>query len=65
MSKTNDIKMFFHCKDCLNDKPDDASPQEWSRLEVGWTVKGLQVWCIRHCHDVITLDFQGQKASTV
>lgn len=61
----NEIALFFHCKECLKEKPDDASPRDWSRLEVGWTPKGVQVWCIRHECDVCHIDFRGQKVSYV
>ena len=59
MKQKCEIELFFHCKDCLKDRPDDASPRDWSRLEVGWTIKGLQVWCIRHDKPVVSLDFKG------
>jgi hypothetical protein len=59
----NQIKAFFHCKKCIVEKPYDQSPQSWQRIQAGWTVKGLQVWCTRHDCDVMNLDFLGQKIS--
>jgi hypothetical protein len=53
--------MYFHCGRCMDELPDDTSPQEYSRLELGWTKLGLQVWCIRHDLNVMHIDFQGQK----
>lgn len=26
-------KLYLHCKNCLNDRPDDKSPSEWANLE--------------------------------
>ncbi len=57
----NDIKLYFHCGKCLNEKPENVSPSEFSRVEAGWTDKGLQVRCIRHDINIINLDFKGQK----
>ncbi len=55
------IGTFFHCAKCLAEKPDDISPRDWSMLEVGWTRKGIQIWCKRHDINVMHLDFMGQK----
>lgn len=57
----NLIDQFFHCKKCLKEKPNDISPRDWIRNEVGWTVKGFQVWYVRHEENIINLDFKGQK----
>ena len=49
MSKTNDIQMFLHCKNCLNKRPANdkkeyiISPREWVHLEVGFTKKLLMI----------------------
>lgn len=58
----NDLKigMYIDCKRCLLEKPADVSPAEWARLSVGWTPKGLQVWCVRHNLNVIHVDFEGR-----
>jgi len=61
----NFIGSFFHCKECIEEKPGDVSPRDWIRNEVGWTVKGLQVWCVRHEKNIINLDFKGQKIGTL
>lgn len=57
----NHIEQFFHCQLCLEELPEDASPQEWGSLEAGWTIAGLQIWCKRHDVNVIHLDFEGRK----
>lgn len=59
MGKDNMIVSFFHCKKCMMELPQGMSPREWAQLEVGWTVKGFQVWCKRHDENVINMDFEG------
>lgn len=55
------IEAYMHCGLCLKERPDDVSPQDWARLEVGWTRLGLQVWCKRHKCNVVHIDFEGEK----
>lgn len=57
----NTIGMFFHCGQCIEERPGEISPRDWMRLEVGWTKAGVQVWCVRHDRNVVSLDFLGQK----
>jgi hypothetical protein len=56
---TNEIAAFFHCTRCLNERPEGTSPRDWAQLEVGWTKRGLQVWCKRHDCNVLHIDFEG------
>jgi hypothetical protein len=63
IKQESDIQSFFHCRECLEELPDGESPRSYASLEVGWTIKGLQVWCKRHELNVINLDFRGQKVS--
>lgn len=58
---TNKIKSFFHCRSCLDQRPENMSPRQWVHVEVGFTPKGLQVWCVRCDKNIIDLDFMGQK----
>lgn len=55
----NKIKMFFHCKNCLNLK----TKVDKGHLAVGWTPKGLQIWCENCDTNLMALDFEGQKVS--
>lgn len=55
------IESFFHCGKCIDEKPNDKSPKEWSQIGCGWTKKGFQVWCNRHDLNIVHLDFMGQK----
>ena len=56
---SNDIQMFFHCKECMEEIPDDLAPCDYQQLAVGWTEQGLQVWCSRHDMNIIHIDFEG------
>lgn len=59
------IKQYFHCKKCLDEKPPEKSAAEWARLNVGFTAKGLEVWCQRHNISVVNLDFKGNKVDYI
>jgi hypothetical protein len=49
------IVSFFHCVQCLDERPDGQSPRDWTWLEFGLTAdRRLQVWCIRHEREVGT-----------
>lgn len=61
ISSDNEIEAYMHCGLCLQEKPDDMSPREFSDSEVGMTPQGLQIWCKRHECNVIHIDFQGEK----
>ena len=55
------IGLYMHCALCLAEMPDETSPKLWSRLDVGYTKEGIQVWCRRHGCNVIHIDFEGQQ----
>ena len=61
IKNTNEIQSFFHCGSCMGQKPEHTSPRDWSQLEVGYTVLGIQVWCKRCECNILHMDFQGQK----
>lgn len=49
------IGAYFHCGQCLNEKPDDVSPRDWSRTQTGLLPDGrIRVWCVRHDREVVT-----------
>lgn len=56
-----EIELYFHCKECLEEKTDEVSAKEYQYIEAGWTRKGLQVWCKRHNKQIIHVDFEGSK----
>jgi hypothetical protein len=60
-----EIQTFFHCANCMPDRPEGVTPKEWVRIQAGWTEKGLQVWCNRCDLNVVHLDFHGTKAGVI
>lgn len=62
---SNEIKAYLHCKLCLAEQAGPAgvgeSPESYSRLSVGWTRRGFQVWCERHGANVMHVDFEGAQ----
>ena len=56
-----EIALYIHCAKCIQEKPANISPKDWSMTQAGWTPKGLQVWCNRHNCNILHIDFQGQK----
>ena len=61
IESTLSITAYMHCKQCVNELPEGTSPQEYSSLEVGWTKRGLQVWCFRHKVNVCHIDFEDAR----
>jgi len=53
----NMITSFFHCAKCLDEMPEDVTPRHWARLEVGYTPRGFQIWCVRHEQNVGSFSF--------
>ena len=60
-SNAYEMEGFIHCGLCLDEIPDGVSPDGYARFEVGFTVRGLQIWCRRHDCNVMHIDFQGVK----
>ena len=40
---------------------DSRTLQDYTKLDVGFTESGLQVWCRRHDTNVVHIDFEGRK----
>lgn len=63
----NNIVAYLHCSKCLEEMKADPeleaalSPKEYSKVQVGWTKQGLQVWCNRHECNIVHIDFEGNK----
>lgn len=53
----NKIQMYFHCKKCTDLKTMKCT----QKIAVGWTEKGIQVWCENCDSNVMAFDFLGQK----
>lgn len=54
-----EIRMYYHCKRCLEELPIGTSPVEYQRIEAGATDKGFQVRCLRHDINILHIDFEG------
>ena len=54
----NEIVSFWHCKKCC----EEDLPQ---RISVGWTLKGIQAWCVTHDKNVQHIDLLGQQVGIV
>lgn len=57
----NEIAQYIHCTQCLNERPADVSPMDWSLTQAGFTPAGFQVWCNRHDCNIVHIDFEGVK----
>ena len=54
----NEIVGYWHCKKCC----EEDLPQS---ISVGWTAKGIQVWCVTHDENVQHIDLLGQQVGIV
>jgi hypothetical protein len=63
ISIPNDLQIsaYAHCSLCLAERPRNKTPQEWARVQAGFTSIGLQVWCVRHDCNIMHIDFEGQR----
>lgn len=57
------IEVYFHCGNCVDDRPVGESPKEWGRTQTGMLPNGrLRVWCNRCDIPVATLTLSdGEK----
>ena len=53
----NEIRQYLHCQKCVDEESNHQSPRESSRVSVGFTEIGIQVWCERHQEEVVHLNF--------
>ena len=70
IANTNEILQYIHCGLCLKDFKKEGhgqSPKSFSKLSIGFTPIGLQVWCDRHDCNVAHIDFKGaqHRANTI
>lgn len=55
----NRIESYFHCRRCLEERPADTTPADWSRTQTGITDDGFfQVWCNRHNINVARIELK-------
>ena len=61
----NKIKEPIVCVKCshefLSGQTDSKSLQEYSKIDVGFTERGLQIWCQRHQLNICHINFDGKK----
>ena len=61
----NQITQHVVCSKCeeefLNKLTDNSSLQDYTKLDVGFTDTGIQVWCRRHDINVVHVDFEGRE----
>ena len=61
----NKIKEPIVCVKCSNEflsrQTDSKSLQEYSKIDVGFTERGLQIWCQRHQLNICHINFDGKK----
>ena len=59
------IKEPVVCSRCADEfeggDTDAASLRDYTTLDVGFTDKGMQVWCRRHDTNVVLIDFDGLR----
>ena len=61
----NQIKEPIVCVKCSDEfmtgQTDAKSLQDYSRIDVGFTERGIQLWCQRHQINICHINFNGQK----
>ena len=59
------ISQQIVCSKCeeefLAGTTDSRTLQDYTKLDVGFTESGLQVWCQRHDTNVVHIDFEGRE----
>ena len=75
LSKLSDLKELEHlfnqirepivCVKCsdefISGQTDAKSLQEYVSVDIGFTNRGLQIWCQRHQLNICHINFEGQK----
>lgn len=61
----NQITQPVVCSKCHDEfmagQTDSASLQDYTKLDAGFSERGLQIWCRRHELNVCHVDFAGHK----
>ena len=59
------IKNYLVCDDCMREWAENPletrSPQEMTKLDIGFTEYGLQVWCPKHEINIAHIGFGDHK----
>ena len=54
----NYIQFYIYCKRCAKEKPNTQSVDQYSRIKVGKTQWGIQVWCARCDTHIVHFDIE-------
>ncbi len=54
----NEIVRYFNCRKCIEELPPGTTPQEYTKIDVGYTSKGVQVWCVRHNINIVHIEME-------
>jgi len=61
----NQIKETIVCVKCSDEfmtgSTDAKSLQDYSKIDAGFTERGLQLWCQRHQVNICHIDLEGKK----
>ena len=61
----NQIKETIVCVKCSDEfmggSTDAKSLQDYSKIDAGFTDRGIQLWCQRHQVNICYIDFEGKK----
>ena len=61
----NQIDEIIVCTKCSNEfnagRTDAKSLLDYSKIDVGFTERGIQLWCQRHQINICHINFNGQK----
>ena len=64
-SLTNSINDYIICSECQSEfdsgMTDSGSIQDYTKLDIGFTDVGVQVWCRRCEINVCHIDFEGNR----
>lgn len=59
VSPKNEILTYAHCARCMGELPKGMSPKEYSMVQIGFTTRGIQIWCNRHDMQVAHIPIKG------
>ena len=62
LNQINETIVCVKCSDeFMTGSTDAKSLQDYSKIDAGFTERGLQLWCQRHQANICHIDFEGKK----
>ena len=62
LNQINETIVCVKCSDeFMTGSTDAKSLQDYSKIDAGFTDRGIQLWCHRHQINVCHIDFEGKK----